>query len=161
MNANAIYPGTFDPLTNGHLDILQRAAKLFDRIIVAVASGVHKMPLLDFPQRVALAQEVLSPLKNIEVCSFEGLLVDFAHQKQANVIIRGLRGVTDFEYEFQMAGMNRQLAPHLETLFLMSGERVATISSTLVREIFRLKGDISYFVPPLIVETLRSLASKG
>ncbi|MGB6976064.1 MAG: pantetheine-phosphate adenylyltransferase [Gammaproteobacteria bacterium] len=161
MKTIAIYPGTFDPITNGHLDIIQRATKLFDHVIVAVAIGAHKMPLFDLPQRVALTQKVLSKIKNIEICSFDGLLVDFAHQKQASVIIRGLRGVTDFEYEFQMTGMNRRLASHLETVFLMPNEQVAFISSTIVREIFRLKGDITHFVPLPVVEALRTLSLKG
>jgi pantetheine-phosphate adenylyltransferase len=161
MKKTAIYPGTFDPITNGHVDIIERTAKLFDHVIVAVARGAHKTPLLDLTQRVALTQKVLTSIKNIEVGSFEGLLVEFAHQKQAHVIIRGLRGVTDFEYETQLAGMNRQLAPHLETVFLMPGERVAAISSTIVREIFRLNGNITPFVPATVVEMLKNTGTKG
>jgi pantetheine-phosphate adenylyltransferase len=158
MNTIAIYPGTFDPITNGHVDIVQRATKLFDHVIIAVALGSHKTPLLNLIQRVALAKDVFYKEKNIEICSFEGLLVDFAQQKKANLVIRGLRAVSDFEYEFQMAGMNRHLAPNLETVFLMPGERVAYISSTMVREIFRLKGDITPFVPLSVTTTLNSLS---
>jgi pantetheine-phosphate adenylyltransferase len=146
MSNIAIYPGTFDPITNGHSDLIQRAARLFDKVIVAVAANPGKTPTFDGEERVALCRTVLEPLANVAVSSFDGLLVDFAREQGANIIIRGLRAVSDFEYEFQLASMNRKLSPQIETLFLTPAEQYAYISSSLVREIAALGGDVSAFV---------------
>ncbi len=156
MNTIAIYPGTFDPVTNGHTDLVQRATRLFDQVIVAVAKGGSKQPVFPLEQRVALAQEVLADMPGVKVCSFDTLLVDFMKQQGAGVILRGLRAVSDFEYEFQLAGMNRQLSPDVETVFLTPAEHYAYISSSLVREIAGLGGDVSRFVHPKVVAALTS-----
>lgn len=150
-----LYPGTFDPITNGHLDIVMRAARVLDRLIVAVAANAGKGPLFTLDERVALVREDLAERAhklgvNIEVRSFDNLLIDFARQCGAHVIIRGLRAVSDFEYEFQMAGMNARLSPDIETMFLMASERCQFISSRFVKEIGRLGGDISSFVSPRV-----------
>jgi len=150
-----LYPGTFDPITNGHLDIVSRAAKVVDRLIIAVAVNAGKGPLFPLEERVGLVREEVADLAkihscNIEVRSFDNLLVDFARQSGARIIIRGLRAVSDFEYEFQMAGMNARLSPDIETLFLMASERCQFISSRFVKEIGRLGGDISSFVSPRV-----------
>jgi pantetheine-phosphate adenylyltransferase, bacterial len=150
-----LYPGTFDPITNGHIDIVIRAARVVDRLIVAVAANAGKGPLFSLDERVALVREELGELAkaqklNIEVRSFDSLLVGFAKECGANIIIRGLRAVSDFEYEFQMAGMNARLSPEIETLFLMASERCQFISSRFVKEIGRLGGDISSFVSPRV-----------
>jgi len=142
----AVYPGTFDPITNGHSDLIERAAELFSQVIVAVAREPQKRTVFSCDERVALAGTVLAPLANIEVCSFDNLLVDFVRQRNARVILRGLRAVSDFEYEFQLAGMNRHLAPGIETMFLMPAEKYSYISASLVREIASLGGDVSGFV---------------
>jgi pantetheine-phosphate adenylyltransferase len=146
MNLTAVYPGTFDPITNGHTDLIQRAARLFDRVIVAVAAKPGKTPAFTAEERVAMAGTALADLPTVEVCSFDGLLVEFVQSRGARVILRGLRAVSDFEYEFQLASMNRQLAPTVETLFLTPAEQYAYISSSLVREIAALGGDVSGFV---------------
>ncbi|MES9902340.1 MAG: pantetheine-phosphate adenylyltransferase [Sedimenticola sp.] len=149
----AIYPGTFDPITNGHSDLIQRAAKLFERVIVAVAVSSGKGmqgPKFDTRERVDLATEVLSGIPNVEIIEFDTLLVDFTRQVGAGVILRGLRAVSDFEYEFQLAGMNRRLAPELETMFLTPAEQFAYISSSLVKEVAALGGDVSEFVHPAV-----------
>lgn len=151
----AVYPGTFDPITNGHTDLVQRAARLFDRVIVAVAANPGKAPAFALEQRVGLARTVLADLTNVEVCSFDSLLVDFLHRREASIILRGLRAVSDFEYEFQLASMNRQLAPDIETVFLTPAEQYAFVSSSLVREIAALGGDVSAFVHPEVVAALR------
>ena len=151
----AVYPGTFDPITNGHTDLVQRAARLFDRVIVAVAANPGKAPAFALESRVGLARTVLAGLPNVEVCSFDSLLVDFLHQRAADIILRGLRAVSDFEYEFQLASMNRQLAPDIETVFLTPAEQYAFVSSSLVREIAMLGGDVSAFVHPEVVAALR------
>ncbi len=156
MNTIAIYPGTFDPVTNGHTDLVQRATRLFDQVIVAVAKGGSKQPVFPLEQRVALVQEVLADMPRVKVCSFDTLLVEFMKEQGAGVILRGLRAVSDFEYEFQLAGMNRQLAPEVETVFLTPAEHYAYISSTLVREIAGLGGDVSRFVHPKVVTALSS-----
>ena len=145
---SVVYPGTFDPVTNGHADLVERASRLFDRVIVAVAVNPDKQAAFPIETRVSLAREVLAHIENVEVCSFDNLLVDFMHQQEAQVILRGLRAVSDFEYEFQLASMNRRLAPEIETIFLTPAEQYAFISSTLVREIARLGGDVSEFVHP-------------
>ena len=154
MNTIAIYPGTFDPITNGHIDLVVRASKLFDRVIVAVAINPGKTPTFSLEQRVSLANQTLANLSNVDVCGFDGLLVDVAKQKGANVIIRGLRAVSDFEHEFQLAGMNRRMQPDIETLFLTPAEQFTYISSSLVREIATLGGDVSEFVAPCVNDAL-------
>ena len=150
----AVYPGTFDPITNGHIDLVRRASKLFDRIIVAIAKNTGKSPAFDLDQRVALVETVLKDVKNVEICAFDNLLVEFVQQNRAEVILRGLRAVSDFEYEFQLAGMNRRLAPEVETMFLTPAEQFAYISSGLVREIAALGGNVSDFVHPVVKAAL-------
>lgn len=151
-----VYPGTFDPITNGHVDLIQRAARLFDRVIVAVAADTHKTPVFSTEERVDLVRASLNGAPNVEVRSFKGLLVNFAREQGAAVILRGLRAVSDFEYEFQLAGMNRRMAPDIETVFLMPAEQYAYISSSLVREIARLQGDVSAFVAPEVQAALQA-----
>jgi len=152
-----VYPGTFDPITNGHTDIVERAARLFDRVIVAIAVNPGKHTAFPIDRRVTLAREVLAHLDNVEVCSFDNLLVDFVRQRDAGIILRGLRAVSDFEYEFQLAGMNRHLAPAVETVFLTPADKYAYISSSLVREIAALGGDVTPFVHAGVVAALREL----
>lgn len=154
MATTAIYPGTFDPITLGHADIVSRAAPLFDRLIVAVAGSTSKKTVFSADERVALAAEILAGYGNVEVKRFDGLMVDFARQEKAKVVLRGLRAVTDFEYEFQLAGMNRKLMPECDTVFLPTSEKYTYISSSLVREIATLGGDISDFVHPRIKQVL-------
>ena len=144
----AVYPGTFDPITNGHTDLVARATKLFDRVIVAVAKDTGKDPVCGIDERVKLAEVTLAGIAHIEVVPFEGLLVEFCRKHGASIVLRGLRAVSDFEFEFQLASMNRRLAPDIETVFLTPAEQHAFISSTLVREIARLGGDVSEFVHP-------------
>lgn len=151
----AIYPGTFDPITNGHKDLIQRAALLFDHLIVAIADNAKKSPAFTLVERVALAELVLADLHNVTVIGFDCLLVHFARKHQASIIVRGLRAVSDFEYEFQLAGMNRKLAPEIETIFLTPAEQYSHLSSSLVREIAALGGDVSDFVDPHIEAALR------
>lgn len=149
----AIYPGTFDPITNGHSDLIQRASMLFDRVIVAIASSSGKGgrgPKFTIAERVELATEVLGHIPNVEIMEFDSLLVEFCRQVGADVILRGLRAVSDFEYEFQLAGMNRRLAPEVETMFLTPAEQFAYISSSLVKEVAALGGDVSEFVHPAV-----------
>ncbi len=150
----AIYPGTFDPVTNGHLDLIARASKLYEQIIVAVAVNKGKKPLFSLEERVGLAQAVTQEFANVRVIGFDNLLVDCAKQHGADVILRGLRAVSDFEYEFQLAGMNRRLAPELETVFLTPAEQYEFISSSMIREIAQLNGDVSSFVPQLVRQRL-------
>jgi len=150
----AVYPGTFDPFTNGHEDLTRRAAALFGRLIVAVADSTAKQPFFTAGERVAIVREVVAPFPNIEVMSFSGLVVDFARAHGARVIVRGLRAVSDFEYEFQMAGMNRNLYPEVETLFLTPSEQYTFISATIIREIARFGGDVSSFVHPIVLDRL-------
>jgi pantetheine-phosphate adenylyltransferase len=150
----AIYAGTFDPMTRGHEDLVRRAVSLFDHVIVAIAASHAKRPFFNLEERVEMAREVLAPYPNAEVCSFNGLLMDFLHEKGAKVILRGLRAASDFEYEFQMAGMNRNLYPEVETLFLTPSEQYMFISATMVREIAVLGGDVGKFVQPSIRERL-------
>jgi pantetheine-phosphate adenylyltransferase len=154
MNIVAIYPGTFDPITHGHADIVRRASRLFGHIVVAVAESPRKEPSFSLDERVRLARSALSDLANVEVRGFDMLLARFAREQGASVILRGLRAVSDFEHEFQLAAMNRQLAPELETLFLSPAEEYSFVSSSLVREIARLGGDVSNFVSPAVVDAL-------
>ncbi len=150
----AVYPGTFDPITNGHSDLINRATRLFDRVIVAIAASPGKNPRFSLPRRVDLARQVLSGMENVEIREFDTLLVDFVRSCGADVILRGLRAVSDFEYEFQLAGMNRRLAPEVETVFLTPAEQFAYISSSLVKEIAALGGDVAEFVHPCVVAAL-------
>jgi len=152
----AIYPGTFDPITQGHEDLVRRAAGLFDRLILAIAESPSKRPLFDLAERVELAREVLGDIKNVEIVGFNSLLMNFVHDQGAKVVVRGLRAISDFEYEFQMAGMNRSLYPEVETVFLTPGEQYMFISATMVREIARLGGDVSKFVQPCVNKRLRA-----
>ena len=156
MNITAVYPGTFDPITNGHADLVARASRFFDRIVVAVADNPKKRPLFSLEERIALAQSVFADEPKVEVCGFSGLLVDFVHEVGGQAILRGLRAVSDFEYEFQLATMNRRLAPEIETLYLTPAEQNTFISSSLVREIACLGGDVSPFVHPVVAEALRT-----
>lgn len=149
-----VYPGTFDPVTNGHTDLVSRAARVFDRVVVGIAESPHKKPLFTLKDRIALARGELDRLGNVEVVGFDNLLIDFVREMGADVIIRGLRAVSDFEYEFQLASMNRNLAPDIETLFLTPDENFAFISSTLVKEIARLGGDVREFVSRDVREAL-------
>ncbi len=147
MNHTAIYPGTFDPVTNGHLDLVARASRLYDKVIVAVAESRGKTPLFTIAERVELLKRVTVEFDNVEVIGFNNLLVECAKEHGAQVILRGLRAVSDFEYEFQLAGMNRRLSPDLETVFLTPAEQYEFISSSMIREIAKLNGDVSSFVP--------------
>lgn len=151
----AVYPGTFDPITNGHADLVTRAAPLFERVIVAIAESPSKSPGFSLDDRIALARLALAGLRNVEVLGFDCLLADFVREIGAGVILRGLRAVSDFEYEFQLASMNRYLIPEAETLFLTPAEQYSFISSSLVREIARLGGDVSSFVHPAVQQALR------
>lgn len=157
----AVYPGTFDPITNGHTDLVTRAAPLFDRVIVAVADSSSKTPGFSISERISLARLALADLPNVEVRGFDCLLATFIEQVGAGVIIRGLRAVSDFEYEFQLASMNRHLIPQAETLFLTPAEQYSFISSSLVREIGRLGGDISGFVHPAVQQAMRQRWQNG
>jgi pantetheine-phosphate adenylyltransferase len=152
----AIYPGSFDPLTSGHVDIIERGARIFDQIVVAILGNVEKTPLFSEKERVEIIGEVFKGHANVQVETFSGLLVDYAQQKQASVLVRGLRAVSDFEYEFQMALMNRHLAPGLETVFMMPAEQYTYISSRLIKEVFTLGGEITGLVPPVVEARLRA-----
>lgn len=151
-----VYPGTFDPITNGHIDLVGRAARLFDSVVVAVAASKKKSPLFSLEERVELSRRALSDFENVEVCGFDSLLKDLVEEKGAYGVVRGLRAVSDFEYEFQLANMNRVLAPSMESLFLTPAEHLSYISSTLVREIASLGGDVHKFVPPVVEEALKA-----
>jgi len=146
MQRIAVYPGTFDPITNGHTDLVSRAARVFPKVIIGIAESPHKKPLFSLEERISQAQNQMAHLSNVEVVGFSNLLVEFVQQIGASVIVRGLRAVSDFEYEFQLASMNRHLAPNVETLFLTPDEDYSFISSSLVKEIARLDGDVSEFV---------------
>ena len=156
MNHKAVYPGTFDPITLGHEDLVRRAARLFDSVIVAVADATAKRPFFTRDERVAMAREVVKDLKNVEVVGFSGLLMKFVEQHNARVVIRGLRAASDFEYEFQLAGMNRGMYPDVETLFLTPGEQHMFVSATIVREISTMGGDVSKFVPQYVAKQLQA-----
>jgi pantetheine-phosphate adenylyltransferase len=151
----AIYPGTFDPLTNGHVDIIQRGSRLFDRIIVGILLNVEKSPLFTVSERVEIAKDVFQPYPNVEVDTFDGLLVEYARRKQAGVIVRGLRAISDFEYEMQMALMNRHLNPEVETVFMMPAEPYTYVSSRLVKEVVALGGSVTTLVPSIVEDRLR------
>ncbi|HEX4975705.1 MAG TPA: pantetheine-phosphate adenylyltransferase [Pseudomonadales bacterium] len=155
MTTRILYPGTFDPLTNGHFDLIERAARVFDEVIIAIAASVRKNPVFTLEKRVELVQYAVRHLDNVEVCGFDKLLAHFVAEKNANVILRGIRAVSDFEYEFQLANMNRQLAPNVESVFLTPSDHLSYISSSLVKEIASLGGDVSKFVPPVVNEALR------
>jgi len=150
----AIYPGTFDPITHGHSDIVRRATQLFDHVVIAVSENTHKNPVFDFDERIALTTEVLANNDCVEVKGFSNLLVDFAREQNADTIIRGLRAVSDLEYEFQLASMNRKLSSNIETIFLMPDEQYTYLSSSIVRQVASLKGDISDFVHPSVFQAL-------
>ena len=154
MTIKAVYPGTFDPITAGHEDLTRRASKLFVGVIVAVADSKSKKPLFTLEERVSIAREAFKDLKNVEVMGFSGLLMNFVRQHGARVVVRGVRAVSDFDYEFQLAGMNRQLYPDVETIFMTPGEQYSYVSATLVREISVLGGDVSKFVSPLVAGRL-------
>ena len=150
MTIKAVYPGTFDPITAGHEDLTRRAARLFDGVILAVADSKSKKPLFTLEERVAIAREAFKDLNNVEVMGFSGLLMNFVQQHGARVVVRGVRAVSDFDYEFQLAGMNRQLYPDVETIFMTPGEQYSYVSATLVREISILGGNVTKFVSPLV-----------
>jgi pantetheine-phosphate adenylyltransferase len=155
MKNIAVYPGTFDPITFGHIDLVERASKIFDRVIVAIAVNRNKTPCFTLEERIELASTALKKISNVEVVGFEILLIDFMRQHHANIILRGIRAVSDFDYEFQLAGMNRHLASDIESLFLMPAENFTYISSSFVREIAFLGGDVTQFVPQNVVAALK------
>jgi len=154
-----IYPGTFDPITNGHVDLIQRALRLFDGVCVAIAESINKKTAFPLATRLELATTVLAAYPKVEVCGFSNLLTEFAKQRGVNVIMRGLRAISDFEYEFQLASINRQLAPDIETVFLMPAEQYTYLSSTLIKEVAVLGGDVSRFVDPVVASALKSRKS--
>ena len=156
MNLKAVYPGTFDPITLGHDDLVRRASKLFDEVIVAIADSRAKKPFFTLEERVAMANKALAGCRNVRVVGFSGLLMKFVQQHRAQVVVRGLRAVSDFDYEFQLAGMNRDLFPDVETMFLTPGERFMFVSATIVREISILGGDVGKFVSPHVAKQLRA-----
>ncbi len=156
----AVYPGTFDPLTRGHEDLVRRASTLFGELVLAIADSTAKRPFFTIDERIAMAREVLADVKNVQVLGFSGLLIDFVREQRARVVLRGLRAVSDFEYEFQLAGMNRHLYPEMETIFLTPSEQHMFISATLVREIAALGGDVSKFVHPLVGKRLKQKAKR-
>lgn len=154
MKPVAVYPGTFDPVTNGHLDLVERGRRHFDRLIISILRNEEKEPVFSVAERIALLEDAVSDWDNVEVASFDGLLVDYAKRVGASVIVRGIRALSDFEYELQMAMMNRRLAPEVETLFLMPSEEYSFVSSRLVREVARLGGDVGEIVPPSVAKAL-------
>jgi pantetheine-phosphate adenylyltransferase, bacterial len=157
----AIYPGTFDPITRGHEDLIRRASRLFDEIVVAIAENRNKTPFFTLDERVEIAREVLADIPGVRVEGFSSLLIDFAARHEAHIVLRGLRAVSDFEYEFQLAGMNRNLKPDIETIFMTPSDQYMFISSSMVREIARLGGDVSAFVHPLVMQRLNAKISAG
>ncbi|WP_370246099.1 pantetheine-phosphate adenylyltransferase [Marisediminitalea sp.] len=160
MQTRAIYPGTFDPITNGHADLIERAARMFDEVIVAIAANPSKQPLFTLDERVRLITTVTQDLDNVTVVGFTGLLAEFARQQQATILIRGLRAVADFEYEFQLANMNRRLNPDLESVFLTPSEENSFISSTLVKEVALHHGDVGQFCDPVVIDALEQKLHK-
>jgi pantetheine-phosphate adenylyltransferase len=161
MSRVAVYPGTFDPVTLGHVDLMRRASALFDQVVVAVLLNTEKVPVFSAEERAAMLRESTAGLENLEVALFDGLLVDFARSRKARVVLRGLRAISDFEYELQMAMMNRRLHPDLETVFMTPGEDFSYLSSRLVREVARLGGAVDELVPPVAAEALRAHFGKG
>lgn len=157
----AVYPGTFDPVTNGHLDLVQRCAPLVDRLVVSVLANETKSPLFSTEERVGMLQEVLREFPNVEIDFFDGLLIDYARRKQARLILRGIRAISDYEYELQMALMNRELAPDAETIFMLPAVEYTFVSSRLVKEVCRLGGDVSNLVPPIVLAKLRERLQAG
>jgi pantetheine-phosphate adenylyltransferase len=151
-----VYPGTFDPFTRGHEDLVRRAARLFDQVVVGIADSESKRPFFTTAERIDMTREVLAPFANVEVAGFSTLLMDFVHAQNAQVVLRGLRAISDFEYEFQMAGMNRNLYPEVETLFLTPAEKYTFISATIVREVAKFGGDVSQFVHPIVLARMRA-----
>ncbi|HET7202095.1 MAG TPA: pantetheine-phosphate adenylyltransferase [Steroidobacteraceae bacterium] len=160
MSSRAMYPGTFDPFTNGHNDLVRRASRIFDKVVVAIAANPGKAPLFPLEQRIALVKAIVADVPNVEVMGYTGLTVDFAHTHGLNVMMRGLRAVSDFEFEFQLATMSRHLSDQVETVFLTPTEQFNFISSTLIREIASLGGNVSEFVHPLVAEALRARFAK-
>ena len=152
----AIYPGTFDPLTNGHLDLIARGAKIFDHLVVAVLKNTQKSPLFTVPERCAMLTAAVRHMPNVSIETFDGLLVDFVRSQQAQAVLRGIRAISDYEYEFQMAMMNRKLDPELETLFMMPAEKYTYVSSRLIKGVFKLGGDVTELVPPLVMARMRA-----
>lgn len=152
LHTKILYPGTFDPITTGHVDLVTRATKLFDEVIIAVALGHHKKPMFDFDERVHMVETVFADLPQVSVVGFEGLLVDFMRDQGATAVLRGLRAMSDFEYEFQLANMNRELDENFEAVFLTPSQNYSFISSTMIREIAKLGGDVNKFVPPCVAE---------
>ena len=161
MSTRVVYPGTFDPITNGHKDLIERASRLFDEVVVSVAASEKKKPLFSLEERVSMAQEVIAHLPNVEVVGFSSLLAHFVKEVNANVLLRGLRAVSDFEYEFQLANMNRQLNSEFETVFLTPSEHLSFISSSLVREIAILGGDVQQFVSPVVLAAFAEKLGHG
>ncbi|MGA9060726.1 MAG: pantetheine-phosphate adenylyltransferase [Terracidiphilus sp.] len=161
MPVKAIYPGTFDPPTNGHVDLIQRGAKLFDHLIVAVLNNPGKDPLFPVEERVEMLKEVTAPLGNVSVATFDGLMVEFARRQGALAVLRGIRAISDYEYEFQMALMNRRLAPEIETVFLQPAGRYSFVSSRMVKEVFSLGGDVTGLLPPNVLKRLRTRINNG
>ena len=155
MNVKALYPGTFDPPTNGHVDLIQRGAKLFEHLTVAILNNPVKNPLFSVEERVEMLQEVTASLPNVTVATFNGLMVEFARKEGASAVMRGIRAISDYEYEFPMAMMNRKLDPSLETLFMMPTEQYTYVSSRLIKGVFKLGGDVSALVPPLVMERMK------
>ena len=161
MPVKAIYPGTFDPPTNGHVDLIQRGAKLFDHLIVAVLNNPGKDPLFPVEERVEMLKEVTAPLGNVSVATFDGLMVEFARRQGALAVLRGIRAISDYEYEFQMALMNRRLAPEIETVFLQPAGRYSFVSSRMVKEVFSLGGEVTGLLPPNVLKRLRARINNG
>ena len=161
MSTKVLYPGTFDPITNGHVDLVVRASKMFDEVVVAIAAGHHKNPVFTLAQRVELAEASLSHVKGIKVIGFSGLLVNLFKEQEATAVLRGLRAVSDFEYEFQLANMNRQLDSQFESVFLTPSEHLSFVSSTLIREIARLKGDVTKIVPKAVSTAFAKKLEQG
>src|ERR1035441_7807035 len=161
MSVSALYPGTFDPPTNGHIDLIQRGAKLFDHLIVAILNNPVKAPLFTVEERVEMLKESTSALSNVSVATFDGLMVEFARQQGVSAVLRGIRAISDYEYEFQMALMNRRLAPEVETVFLQPAGRYSFISSRMLKEVFSLGGDVTGLVPPNVLKRLRARINNG
>jgi pantetheine-phosphate adenylyltransferase len=161
MSVKALYPGTFDPPTNGHVDLIQRGAKLFDQLTVAILNNPVKNPLFTVDERVEMLKEVTAALPNVSVATFDGLMVEFARRQGASAVLRGIRAISDYEYEFQMALMNRRLAPEIETVFLQPAGRYSFISSRMLKEVFSFGGDVTGLVPPNVLKRLRERVSKS